>query len=176
MFDLDQFIEDCRAAVARDDSHRAVRALMEETFADPAAVMAGLGEPTIPGIVPLYRSDTLTILNFIWKPGMVLYPHDHRMWAVIGLYGGQEDNMFWRRLKDDPAGRIEAAGGKSLMTGDVTPLGRDIIHSVRNPLATKSAGLHVYGGDFFGVSRSQWDKEHLTEQAYDSAQVRGLFL
>ena len=29
--------------------------------------------------------------------GMALNPHEHRMWAVIGMYGGQEDNAFYRR-------------------------------------------------------------------------------
>ena len=30
---------------------------------------------------------------------MALNPHDHRMWAVIGMYGGQEDNAFYRRSR-----------------------------------------------------------------------------
>ena len=29
--------------------------------------------------------------------GHALYPHDHRMWAAIGIYAGQEDNAFYRR-------------------------------------------------------------------------------
>ena len=39
----------------------------------------------------------LTVLNVVWAPGMVLPPHDHRMWAAIGIYAGQEDNEFFRR-------------------------------------------------------------------------------
>ncbi len=44
----------------------------------------------------LYRDDDLTVLHVVWAPGMSIYPHDHRMWAVIGIYSGQEDNAFYR--------------------------------------------------------------------------------
>ena len=44
------------------------------------------------------------------------------------------------------------------------PLGRDIIHSVSNPIPKLTGALHVYGGDFFGVPRSEWDAETLLEQ------------
>lgn len=43
-------------------------------------------------------------------------PHNHRMWAVIGIYTGREDNIFWRRVTGNVDGRIEAAGSRSGMT------------------------------------------------------------
>ena len=101
-------------------------------------------------------------------------PHNHEMWAVIGMYGGREDNMFWRRLPDCADGRVEAAGARSLSTGDCAPLGKDIIHSVLNPTLKLSGALHVYGGDFFETHRSEWDPEALTERQMDvQASVRG---
>jgi predicted metal-dependent enzyme (double-stranded beta helix superfamily) len=33
----------------------------------------------------LHRSDDLTILQIVWAPGMRLFPHDHDMWACIGI-------------------------------------------------------------------------------------------
>jgi predicted metal-dependent enzyme (double-stranded beta helix superfamily) len=66
---------------------------------------------------------------------MTIMPHDHRMWAVIGIYSGREDNIFWRRIKDDSNGRVEAAGARALCTWDAEPLGRNIIHSVTNPIS-----------------------------------------
>ena len=78
----------------------------------------------------LRSSDKLTILNIAWPPFMTVYPHNHGMWAVIGVYSGGEDNIFWRRHGDV----IEAAGAKSLRVGDAAPLGRDIIHTVTNPI------------------------------------------
>ena len=53
--------------------------------------------------------------------------------------------------------------------GDAHPLGRDIIHTVTNPLGRMSCALQLYGGDFFGAPRSQWDPETLREEPYDTA-------
>jgi predicted metal-dependent enzyme (double-stranded beta helix superfamily) len=175
MFDLDRFAEDCRAALAEDSSHKAVRELVTRTMCDPGAVLAGLGEPTRAGIDTLYRTDDLTILNVVWGAGMTISPHNHLMWAVIGIYTGREDNIFWRRLPADAGGRVEAAGARSLCCKDVEPLGRDIIHSVNNPLPRLTGAIHVYGGDFFAAKRSQWDAETLCEGVYDVAQNMRLF-
>ena len=175
MFDPEMFIEDCRAAVRADPTHRAVLEVVERAFSDPAAVLAGVGEPVASGLVPLYRSADLTIINVVWKPGMTIMPHNHEMWAVIGIYGGREDNIFWRRIKDDPEGRVEAAGARSLSTGDVVPLGRDIIHSVTNPIQKLTGAIHVYGGDFFATERSEWDPELLTERPFDQSMLSARF-
>ena len=102
-------------------------------------------------------------------------PHNHLMWAVIGIYTGREDNIFWRRLPDEDGGRIKAAGAKSLGERDVEPLGRDIIHTVTNPLPRFTGAIHVYGGDFFATSRSEWDPETLLEQRYDMEKNLRLF-
>jgi predicted metal-dependent enzyme (double-stranded beta helix superfamily) len=87
--------------------------------------------------------------------------------AVIGIYTGREDNIFWRRLPGEAGGKIEVAGAKSLGQRDAEPLGRDIIHTVTNPLSRLTGAIHVYGGDFFGVVRSEWDPDTLLERAYD---------
>jgi len=81
------------------------------------------------------------------------------MWAAIGVYGGREDNIFWRRGSVGERRPIEAVGAMSLITGDVCKLEDDAIHSVTNPLDKLTAGLHVYGGDFFGSAKSHWDGE-----------------
>ena len=175
MFDLDNFISDCRAAVDADPTHKTVEDLVRRAMADPDAVLAELGAPTEPGLVPLYQSETLTIVNLAWKPSTTIPPHNHEMWAVIGIYGGREDNIFWRRVKDHPDGLIEAAGARALATGDVCPMGPDIIHSVTNPIPRLTAALHVYGGDFFEAERSEWEPERLTEQKLDIDTVRARF-
>jgi predicted metal-dependent enzyme (double-stranded beta helix superfamily) len=129
-------------------------------------VLHALGEPTRAGITPLHRSASLTILNVVWAPRMAVTPHDHQTWATIGIYTGREDNIFWRRLRDAPDGKIEAAGARALGVGDAVPLGRDVVHSVLNPIPRFTGALHVYGGDFFAIARSEWDAEQLTEQPY----------
>jgi predicted metal-dependent enzyme (double-stranded beta helix superfamily) len=86
--------------------------------------------------------------------------------AVIGIYAGREDNIFWRRVPEADGARIEAAGAKSLGERDAEPLGRDVIHTVTNPLARLTGAIHVYG-DFYAVARSEWDPETLSERPYD---------
>jgi predicted metal-dependent enzyme (double-stranded beta helix superfamily) len=175
MFDLDQFIADCNTAVHADRSHKLVREVVARAVSDPTAVIAGLGEPRRAEVQELYNSPELTILNVIWGPLMTIMPHNHLMWAVIGVYTGREDNIFWRRLPVEASGKVEVACAKSLGERDAEPLGRDIIHSVTNPLLRLTGAIHVYGGDFFSVSRSEWDPETLLERNYDMEKNLRLF-
>lgn len=106
---------------------------------------------------------------------MTLLPHNHQMWAVIGIYTGREDNIFWRRLPGGEGGKVEAAGAKALSEKDAEPLGRDVIHSVTNPIPRLTGAIHVYGGDFFGDGRSEWDPETLQEQRCDVQRILRTF-
>jgi predicted metal-dependent enzyme (double-stranded beta helix superfamily) len=167
MFDLEQFIADCRTAIAADKSHKHVREVVARAVADPASILKALGEPKRAGLHKLHQSPDLTVLNVVWAPMMTIMPHNHSMWAVIGIYTGREDNIFWRRLPDG-SGKVEAAGAKALCVGDATPLGHDIIHSVTNPIPRLTGAIHVYGGDFFDPThRSEWDPETLLEGQFD---------
>jgi len=105
---------------------------------------------------------------------MMVMPHNHRMWAVIGIYTGREDNIFWRRVPEAP-GRIEAAGARALCEKDAVPLGSDIIHSVINPVDRLTGAIHIYGGDFFAAERSEWDAMTLDEHRSDGEQTRRMF-
>ena len=173
--DVARFIDDCRTALAQVPAERAVRELVARVVSEPSAVLRALGEPRRAEIQKLHHSPELTVLNVIWAPGMTIMPHDHRTWAVIGIYSGREDNIFWRRIRDEAGGKIEAAGARALADKDVIPLGRDIIHSVTNPLSRFTCALHVYGGDFFGAARSEWDPETLLERPYDLQKALRLF-
>ena len=174
-FNLDQFISDCRSARDADPSHKLVREVVARAVSDHAAVLKELGEPKRAEIQKLYQSETLTILNVIWAPKMTIMPHDHRMWAVIGVYSGREDNIFWRRVPGAGGGKLEAAGARALSTGDAEPLGHNIIHSVTNPIQRLTGALHVYGGDFFRAERSEWDPETLLEERYNVEKNLRLF-
>ena len=175
MFELDQFIADCRAALAADKSHKSVCEVVARAVSDPPAVLKQLGEPKRSEVRTLYHSSDLTILNVIWGPRMTIMPHNHQMWAVIGIYTGREDNIFWRRVPGDRGGKLEAAGAKALCEKDAEPLGGNIIHSVTNPIPRLTGAIQIYGGDFFGVERSEWDPETLQEGRYDVAKTMRLF-
>ncbi len=172
MFETDRFVDDCGRALAEDDTHKAVREILARAVSEPGDVLEALGEPGEAGIRKLHHADDLTILNVVWAPMMTLMPHNHNMWAVIGVYTGREDNIFWRRTDD---GRVEAAGATAMSARDAHPLGKDIIHSVTNPIARLTGAIHIYGGDFFAEKRSEWDPETLTERAYDIDKNMRLF-
>ena len=171
MFDRDHFIQDCIKAVV--EGQGAVREVVAEAISDSARGMSELGEPEHAGISSIYRAPDLTIINFAWAPCMSLMPHNHQMFSVVGIYSGREDNVFWRRTGTT----IEAAGAKSLGAGNVATLGRNIIHSVLNPIGKMTCALHVYGGDFFEPAepRSEWDHETLIERPWDIDRVKSLF-
>lgn len=174
MFDLDQFIADLRATLA-ERSRQTMKEVVARAVSDPASLRRALGEPGKAGIKVLHSAPDLTVIDVLWAPHQITFPHNHLLSAVIGMYGGREDNMFWRRVPNPERHQIEAAGGTALGIGDVTVLGRDVIHSVVNPLAKISGAIHVYDGDFFAIKRSMWDAETLVEQAYDINRVsRGM--
>jgi predicted metal-dependent enzyme (double-stranded beta helix superfamily) len=170
---IDRFLEDCRAAVRRPDAHRAVNEIVTELISDPGALASALVEPEHAGIALLHRAPDLTVLHFTWAPMMCIKPHDHHLWAVIGIFSGREDNVFWRRTPES----IEAAGARSLGPSDVTMLGTEIIHSVVNPIGKMTRAIHVYGGDFFAPPkpRSEWNHETLEERPWDMDDTQRLF-
>lgn len=171
-FEVDRFVSDVRAARAESDSQLAVEEVLRRAVAEPHEILTAIGEPTSAGIHPLYRSSDLTILNVIWAPLMVLMPHNHNMWATIGIYTGREDNMLWSRQ-----GRVvEASGAAALAVRDVFSLSSSAIHSVTNPIERLTGAIHIYGGDFFAPGRSEWDPETLEERPWDIEAAQTKFL
>src|SRR5688500_3600661 len=108
-FDVDEFVSACDAAVRETEPRRAVKEVVARAVSDPAGVAAAL-PPQRAEIERLHVSDDLTIIKVVWAPGMSIRPHDHRTWAAIGIYAGQEDNAFFRR---SPEGLV-GSGGKLL--------------------------------------------------------------
>ena len=165
-FDLYRFIGECQEALTADRPLKAMREVVARAVTEPGPLMRALGEPRRAQIQKLHCSPELTILNIVWGPGMSVIPHNHQMSAIIGIYAGVEDNVFWRRIRDEAGGKVEAAGAKRLVEKTAEPLGRDIIHSVANPTTQFTGALHVYSGDFFAAARSEWDAETKLERPY----------
>jgi predicted metal-dependent enzyme (double-stranded beta helix superfamily) len=102
---------------------------------------------------------------------MNLMPHNHLMWANIGIYTGREDNIFWRETDAS----VAAFYAEALFQKDTAALPIDAVHSVTNPLLRFTGGIHIYGGDFFNTTRSQWNPETLEEEPSDGAVIRKMF-
>jgi predicted metal-dependent enzyme (double-stranded beta helix superfamily) len=169
-FDLETFIDDCKRALGESTPMLAVKELVERAVADPAGVAKALPEK---GVTVMVRSPDLTVVSVVVPGGLPKarsIPHDHRMWAVVGIYAGQEDNEFFRRTDQSLVG----SGGRSLRMSDSLVMGDDTIHAVHNPLDHGSlAAIHVYGGDLVGTQRSMWTEPGYVEQPYDETKVVG---
>jgi len=170
-FEVDRFIDDVKRARMEAESQRAVQEVLARAVSEPRSIVLALGEPTEAGIHTMYHAEDLTILNVVWAPLMVLLPHNHNMWASIGIYTGREDNIIWERSGPE----IEASGAASLSESEVFPLPDDAIHSVTNPIERLTGAIHIYGGDFFGTPRSEWNPETLRERPFDLEAARRTF-
>lgn len=159
-FEKDQLVADCLAAVRSGNGARKhVKELVDRAVSEPSAISAEVGDLTTDPMTTIWhRSDELTVLHIVWPPEVELFPHDHNMWAVIGIYGGREDNQFYRRVED---GRIEPHTNRTIAERDVIGLGSDVVHSVANPTREWTAALHVYGADFYSTPRTMWDGKTL---------------
>ena len=171
MFDIDEFMSDCIRAAAESEPRLAIKEVLERAMRQPQQLAEAL-PATRSEVVPLYTSGQLSILKAVWAPGMRFPPHNHLMWAAIGLYGGQEDNTFYRRSGQG----IVVSGGRELRTGDVVLLGDDTIHAVQNPRQAFTGAIHIYGGDITArPGRSEWEEDNGQEVDYDFERVRRYF-
>ncbi len=152
MFEVELFIDKCKRAVMQSEPWFAVRDLLREALLEPRAVLEAL-PVTKAELQPLYLGDDVTVVKVVWAPAMRFPPHDHLTWACNGIYLGAETNQMYR-IRD---GRLVETEILNLVQGDVGLLMPDAIHAVRNPRAdTYSAAIHVYGGGFAKLPRSNW--------------------
>ncbi|HVB71410.1 MAG TPA: hypothetical protein VND83_07915 [Acidimicrobiales bacterium] len=171
MFDLDQFLSDCQEAVLETQPTVAIKEVVQRAVNTGDDVLSTLSGDRA-GIFPIYLADDLSVFNVVWAPEMRIPPHNHLMWATIGLYGGQEDNTFYRRA----GARLTESGGTQLRAGDVTLLGHNTVHQVINPLSRYTGAIHVYGGNLATcVGRSEWNPATLQESPYDFSKTTQYF-
>src|SRR3954452_6712925 len=130
--DLDTWLDELQH-IAQQGSMAAVAEVLKATVRQSTTKL--FGEPRRAGITPLLVESDLTVLRLVWGPGMTLPPHNHNMWAAIGIEIGAEVNRFFRERE----GVLQALGGKDLRAGDVITLGRTVIHSVTNPASKYSS-------------------------------------
>jgi predicted metal-dependent enzyme (double-stranded beta helix superfamily) len=153
VFSTESFVDACRAALDRDDPVEAVReAVLAALSEGRAAIDTVLGTKFKREADTLYSSPDLTVQRILWPPGFAGRPHEHRMWAIVGVYGGEERNRFFER---SPNG-LKESGRCALAQGQVLVLDDDAIHAVENARRDWTAGLHVYGGDIVGAPRNAW--------------------
>ena len=97
-------------------------------IADGGAVDAALGSGYKHRRDTLLSSVDLTVQQIVWAPGMLSPPHEHRMWAVVGVYDGEERNRLYERV----AAGLTERGCQDVARGEVFVLDTTAIHSVEN--------------------------------------------
>jgi len=171
MFNIANFVKACQG-----QPPSTIKELLEAALRDPESVTAALaaigagknaGEGSM-GDMVIHRAPDLTILKAAVPAKFKSPPHNHLMWAVIGVYDGQENNYFYRRSN----GSLEAAGGKQLCPPDVLVLGEDAVHAIENPLEGTSFAIHVYGGDLLSAPRRMWNPFTLQEEPFEYQTAR----
>jgi len=144
MYTLKDLLNELREALRDSDLATAAEVVGHATRAKPLA--SDIGTSRL-----LHCEPGLTVLHTAVNPGFGSPPHDHRTWAVIGVYCGQEDNTFYRLIGSTR--RIEPIGERKLGSGEVLRLDPGAIHKISNPLQEKLIALHVHGKNIFVESR-----------------------
>ena len=134
--------------------------------ADGGAIDAALGVENASYPSALHESADLTVQRITWWPGYRSLPHEHRMWAVVGVYDGVEVNRIFTRT----AANLEPLTTREVGAGEVIALDETAVHSVENPLRTRTAGLHVYGGPILTQERSAWGPDGREQPFAEHAQ------
>ncbi len=106
---------------------------------------------------PLYVAPdgTFCVTAVAFNPGAMTDVHDHRVWGVVGVYQGLEEQELYKRT---PQGGLRPAGKLISNPGDCSYLlpPEEEIHSVANPTDDCSVSIHVYGADIARVPRNNF--------------------
>lgn len=167
MVDLDEFVANCKDALSEDDPTGRIEALVREAIADPSGLHAAFGERVTGKSLRdriVYRDDELTVVQIATVPGLQSPVHNHNMWAVIGVYEGEEYNAFF----EESAEGLQQSGERLLKEGDIAVLQPETIHAINNPIEQKSNAIHVYGGDLVTrEGRSMWNPRTEEREDYE---------
>lgn len=149
---IQELVERCRdAATTQEPAADVVEVL--DAFLHQPRLEQQLGTADRSTYEALYRGRDLLVLHGVVPPTpRPVDPHDHRMWAVIGVYHGQEDN--WLFVRTDRA--LELTERLSVRAGEIRQLDASTIHSVQAAGGGYLGAVHVYGGDLFATPRSTW--------------------
>lgn len=162
-------IDKCLAALEASDPQASMESILLEAAQDPVIVREISSRTKFASLedLAIYRSDRLTLLAGSLPPGFSAAPHNHNLWSVVGVCAGQEDNEFFVWNGE----RLERTGQASVIAPGVLANDTDVIHAIRNPLDEPLVVLHAYGGDLFGIPRSNWNPETHEEIPFDWRKV-----
>ncbi len=140
----------------------------EELIADMDWLEDRFRRPEVNGIANYMLAkapdDSWTVVSVVWYPGYSTPVHDHLVWGLIGVWGGEElERRFERRddgSRPNYADLYETGSGHN-QPGDVSilvPPDNDY-HLICNDGDSPSYSIHVYGGSLDGTLRHQYNLE-----------------
>lgn len=103
----EEFVAHCSAAVKEDRGPGATKEVIERAVRDRCLIEE---LPLEAGVTVLHGAEDLTILHVVMAERPVgagnPIPHNHLMWALIGVMHGSEENEFFRRSEHtiEPSG------------------------------------------------------------------------
>jgi predicted metal-dependent enzyme (double-stranded beta helix superfamily) len=167
--EIRELIDACRDVGGADVPSRVSE--LVAAFLDQPNLASVVGDGDRSTYEALYRGEDLLVLHGVVPPTPApVAPHDHRMWAVIGVYQGLERNELFVRTE---GGGLESVDHFTLAAGEVRILDPSTIHSVQARGDRYLGAIHVYGGDLFSTPRSTWVGN--VEHAMDESALPAIF-
>ena len=168
-----QLVASFSNAAQSADPMGAAKTVMEGLASDIDAVRTALDY--LPGTggnarQAFFRAPELSLLKVSFPNGRRTPPHNHGTWALILVLCGREKNTLYRR---DDSGRLKRVSEVILEPGAILPMRAEAVHVAEGLGSEPALGLHVYGADVLGVSRSMWDPESLEEHPLDWSKYEG---
>ena len=146
--DVTELVDACQEAAGSSTPTQDVSKLVA-AFVHQPNLSSLLGDADRSTYEALYRGEDILVLHGVVPPTPApVSPHDHRMWAVIGVYQGLEHNELFVRAD---SGGLESVDRFTVGVGDVRILDASTIHSVQARGDRYLGAIHVYGGDLFGA-------------------------
>ncbi len=163
-YDLDQFVSDCRAILARDagpSGREEVRIQLEHLLADQNFIRQYCGDDAPQGLKLLYEDKHLgfQILAHINDKARVSPPHDHgASWAIYGQATQYTEMTEWERVDDgreDTRAELRPTKKYRLTPGHAGIYQDGTIHSIDYP--DKARFIRVTGTNLDNIPRVRFD-------------------
>lgn len=161
-YDLDDFIADCRASLARDPGpagREEVRRNLERLLGNPAFVARHCGAEVPAGLTVLYEDPALgfQILAHVNDTARRSPPHDHgASWAIYGQATGYTDMTEYERIAETPEGTtLQPKKTYRLSPGQAGIYQDGTIHAIDYP--DRARFIRVTGTNLDRIARSSFD-------------------
>ena len=161
-YELDQFIADCRATLARDPGiagREQVRLNLEKLLANPDFISKYAGDDQPRGLKVLYEDPKLgfQVLAHINDKARVSPPHDHgESWAIYGQATKYTDMIEWERFAGDGKhAELKEVKRYRLSPGQAGIYQDGAIHSIDYP--DNARFIRVTGTNLDKINRVRFD-------------------